>query len=248
MKISEFDDINHLLEELILQLKAALHDDCLGIYLYGSLVWGDFNYDSSDIDILVIVKNDISSNEFSELNKMHDLIVQEFPFWNDRLEIAYITKDTLQNIKSKSGKVAIISPGEPFNIKDAGIDWLINCYLLQNMSKILFGIEPESIIQPISKEEFLRSVKQQALEWRDWISNTKDSVTYQYYAVFTMCRAFYVLKNGEQVSKIVAARWVARNYPKWKDLIEQAITKAKEESVYAQVCGFVNEVIDLIKG
>jgi predicted nucleotidyltransferase len=248
MRITNFDDINHLLEELVLQLKTILTDNCLGVYLYGSLVWGDFNYNSSDIDILVIVQNDISPNEFSELDKLHNLIAQEFPFWNDRLEIAYIAKDTLQNIKSKSGKVAIISPGEKFNIKDTGTDWLINCYLLQNMSKILFGPKPELIIEPITKEEFLQSVKQQALEWRDWISHTKDSTAYQYYAVITICRAFYVLRNGEQTSKIVAAKWVAQNYPQWKNLIEQAIAKEEVESAYAQVYDFVNEVTALIEG
>ena len=53
MKITNFDDINHLLAALVLQFKAVLNDDFLGVYLYVSLVWGDFNYETSDIDILV---------------------------------------------------------------------------------------------------------------------------------------------------------------------------------------------------
>ena len=41
MKLSrtDFDNVNNLLEELLLQLKVFLKDDCLGVYLYGSLAW-----------------------------------------------------------------------------------------------------------------------------------------------------------------------------------------------------------------
>jgi predicted nucleotidyltransferase len=246
LKYTNFDDVNHLLEEIVQQIKVTIEDEYVGIYLYGSLVWGDFNCDKSDIDILVIIKNDLSTKDFSKLNKVHQLIVKHFPAFNNRLEIAYISITTIKNIKLKEGIVAIISPGEEFNLKPIGTDWVINSYLLQNKSITLAGPKPELIIGTITQNEFLENVKQQLFEWKDWISNTKDSVPYQGYALITICRAFYVLSNSEQASKIEAAIWVAQKYPKWKNLIDKAIKKNGEESIYNQVCDFLYEVIDVL--
>jgi predicted nucleotidyltransferase len=251
---TQFDDINHLLEESVSGLKNILSDNLIGIYLYGSLVWGDFDHAASDIDILVALKDDITNENFKELDKFHALLVKHSPFWNDRIEVAYISLNVLKNFKSQVGKVAVISPGEPFNIKKPGKDWLVNYYLLQNSSIILYGPDPKLIIAPISKAEFICYVKDQALEWKNWIVHTKNSVGYQYYAVLTICRALYVVHNGEQVSKLKAGEWMIKKFPKWKDLINRAITRNQvnivEEyeahSIYKEVHAFVNDIIDLI--
>ena len=116
----------------------------------------------------------------------------------------------------------------------------------------MLGPNPKSIIELITKDDFLKTVKQQALEWREWISHTKDSVAYQYYAVLTLCRAFYVLQNGEQTSKIKAGKWMVHQHPKWAPLINKAISKnhAKIEATdlnYQEVYNFTNEIISLIE-
>ncbi len=255
MSNTPFEDVNHLLEELASGLKNRLNDLLVGIYVYGSLVWGDFNHDSSDIDIIVALKTDLTNDYFKELDKFHALLVKHFPAWHDRIEIAYISLNVLKHFKHQVGKVAVISPSEPFNIKNAGKDWLINYYLLQNSSIILFGPEPKSIIDSVSKNEFICNVKEQAITWKDWVTQTKTSVGYQYYAVLTICRAYYVLNHGEQVSKLKAGTWMLEEFPAWKNLIEKAMSRNQTDrdskhdahSTYPEVYAFVNEVIDMIE-
>ena len=75
---SKFEDINHLLHTLVSTLQENLGDNLIGIYLFGSLVWGDFDYKTSGIDILVATKNDINPEAFSKLDKVHLFMFRQF--------------------------------------------------------------------------------------------------------------------------------------------------------------------------
>lgn len=185
---------------------------------------GDFDYDTSDIDLLVVTNTDIKTHEFSILNEMHITLVEHFKNWDDRIEIAYIAKKALKTFKKLDSQIAVISPGEVFNTKNAGIDWLINWYLIREKSITLLGDSPCLLIDNISKAEFIDAVKKQAREWADWVKHTKGSRPYQAYAILTICRALYAITTGEQVSKKQAASWVSQKHPEWAALIEQALT------------------------
>src|SRR6266540_2885494 len=99
MQLTPYPDINDLLDTLLSQIQAVLHQKLVGVYLYGSLVWGDFDYDISDIDLLVATSSDIDDNEFSDLQRMHQDFVDQYKRWNDRIEIAYLSVAALQTFK-----------------------------------------------------------------------------------------------------------------------------------------------------
>lgn len=250
-----FSDVDYLLSELVSGLKALLKDNLLGIYLYGSLVWGDFDHAASDVDIFIALNDELTTKDFDVLDLFHAVLIQRFSAWNDRIEIAYASQITLKNIKNKIGKIAVISPGEPFHIKNAGTYWLINYYLLQNKSIILYGSSPKLIIAPISNNEFVAQVKKQAIEWQDWIVHTKKSLGYQYYAVLTLCRAMYVIYKHEQGSKLKAGAWAKNQFPKWQTLIQKSLTKAELNDAshdlinktYQEVTAFVAEMVQHIQ-
>lgn len=254
-RITSFDDINDLLQCLLVNLQSILGEKLVGIYIYGSLVWGDFIYHTSDIDLLVVTAVDIDENDFTTLNEMQDRLVKNFDHWDDRIEIAYLSKEALKTFKYKRSTIATISPGEPFNIKKAGIGWLVDWYCVQENSVTLFGPDPRTLIEPISKSEFLMAVKNHALEWREWVTQTKNSQGFQFYAVLTLCRAFYALNHGEQSSKTTAGQWAKKAYPQWADLIEKAITwrinpkdvKVDSTSTYPEVQRFVHEMLSTLK-
>ncbi|MCB0095403.1 MAG: nucleotidyltransferase domain-containing protein [Caldilineaceae bacterium] len=195
---TEFSEVNHLLNDLLSGLQSILKEYLLGVYVYGSFVWGDFDETTSDIDILVALNQEMTPEEFTALDDLHANLVQHFPGWNDRIEVAYASYRMLQHFKIEQGQIAVISPGEPFHLKRAGTDWLINYYLLQTNSLILYGPSAKSIIAPVSNKEFIEHVKKQAIEWQDWVIHTRNSLGYQYYAVLTLCRALYVLHHQER--------------------------------------------------
>jgi predicted nucleotidyltransferase len=47
-----YADVNQLLEQLLSSLQTILGKKLVGLYLYGSLVTGDFDHECSDIDLL----------------------------------------------------------------------------------------------------------------------------------------------------------------------------------------------------
>lgn len=53
-------------------IPTRLGDTLVGIYLFGSLVWGDFDEDTSDIDILVVLTHDVNADVFATLDAFHD--------------------------------------------------------------------------------------------------------------------------------------------------------------------------------
>ena len=131
MSPTPYPHINDLLAALLARMQPILADKLIGLYLYGSLVWGDFDLECSDIDLLAAISDDLNDAEFNALQHMHDAFVAEHLAWNDRLEIAYLSLDALKTFKTRRSNIGIISPGEPFHIKDAGIDWLMNWYFVR---------------------------------------------------------------------------------------------------------------------
>jgi len=198
------------------------------MYLFGSLVWGDFDEDVSDIDLLVVTRSPLVANKFEQLKQMHHNLVKIYKNLDNRIEIAYVPLSALKSFKRQTSEISVISPGEPFHKKEVGIDWLINWYNVLEQSKTLFGPPPVEIIEPISKEEFIERVRDQAKEWDNWVINTKDSRPYQSHAILTMCRALYAYRKGKQTSKKQAALWVMDELPEWAELIKNAL-KWREE-------------------
>ena len=215
--------IQPVLETITSQLPTQLGDTLVGIYAYGSAVWGDFDDDISDIDLLVVLTRAVDSDLFARLDAWHQTLESRFPVWAGRIEIAYISTTALQTFRTHNSPIAVISPGEPFNIKEAGIDWLINWYTIRQQSVVLYGAAVATVIPAISADEFRDSVRQQVGEWRDWVSHTRDSRPYQAYTILTMCRALYAWHTGQQASKRVAAEWAMQQLPTHAGIIANAL-------------------------
>ncbi len=54
------------------------------------------------------------------------------------------------------------------------------------------------------------------------ISETRENLPAQAYAIMTLCRALYTICTGEQVSKQKAANWVSDTYPEETEIIADA--------------------------
>jgi len=230
--MTSYPEIDELLRELLCQIRRVLDGNFVGLYLYGSLVAGDFDPEISDLDLLAVTSSDIDGQEFEQLRRMHDALVVENPEWENRIEVQYIAANALRTFKTQEGQMAAISPGEPLNVKSAGKKWLINWYSVREQGRVLFGPDPQTIIPSISKAEFLQVVREQARYWVEWTNQSRDQRG-QSYAILTMCRAWYALQWGKQPSKIQAALWVRRHFPQWSRLIQNALVwrKATDEEL-----------------
>lgn len=223
MHQTRYADINRLLESLLFRMRHIFREKLVGLYLYGSLTTGDFDPESSDIDLLAATSADVSEAEFAALRAMHLDFECDNPGWEDRVEVAYLSVTALRTFRSKRSPIALISPGEPFHMKEAGRDWLMNWYVVREQGVALFGPPADALIAPITWEEFAGCVRDYATEWGDRINDVPDRKG-QAYAILTMCRALYVHMTGEQASKRQAAVWAQKELPQWSGLIQSALT------------------------
>lgn len=232
--LAEHPGIGALLDVILSRIQDVLGEKLKGLYLYGSLISGDFDCEISDMDFLAATSNTITEKELGELRKMHDKLGNENPNRLDRIEIAYVSLDALKTFKTKQSKIANISPGEPLHFLEAGRDWLLNWHFVRESGVTLFGEPPASVIEPVSKNEFVENVREQAAERAANVENAKRSRPYQAYLIMTVCRALYAVENGEQVSKKRAASWVKKRFPEYSALIENAFIwreQHRDESV-----------------
>ena len=221
MQITPYPDINSFFATLLFQLTIILEDRLIGVYLFGSLVWGDFDYGSSDIDLLVVTSSTITNNEFGKLDSMHRELAKTYTHAKEGMtEILYVSENTLQTFRTSRSPIAVIHPGEPLHMRDAGKEWLINWYSVQEKGRTLFGPSPKTLIAHITREEFIQAVREYANAFRSQINRLHSRPAYE---ILTICRAYYTYKNGEQTSKKRAAQWTAKALPQWATLIEDAL-------------------------
>ena len=109
MHPTPYPDINHLLDDLLSRIRAILGDKLVGLYLYGSLVWGDFDHDTSDIDLLAALTSDLDAEQAGALKAMHDDIARTYKAWDDRIEVQYLSLLGLKTFRTQSTPMAVIS-------------------------------------------------------------------------------------------------------------------------------------------
>jgi predicted nucleotidyltransferase len=149
MGLTPFADLDESLDGLLGEMRSILGGRLVGLYLYGSLVSGDFDRGSSDIDLLAVTSSGIDGEEFSRLQKMHADFAGKNREWDGRMEIAYVPAAALKTYKTRASEIAVISPGEPFHLKEAGNDWLINWWVVRGQGVALYGPPPATLIDPI---------------------------------------------------------------------------------------------------
>lgn len=219
---TQYPDIDTLIQELSEVMSTTLGDQLKGLYLFGSLVFGDFDQHTSDIDLLAMTTDEISDQQLADLRNIHDNFAAKHPEWNDRIEVDYVSLKGMKNFKDATCRIARIAPGDPLGYQDMNIDWLMDWYMVLRYGQTVLGPSPDNYIPDISRQEFIDSLKSYAPVW---VENVKEAhhVGYQSYIILSLCRSLYVYEHGEQVSKIQAAQWASQKYPEWAAFIKNAL-------------------------
>lgn len=217
-------DVAAILDDLQTGILSVLGDDLVGLYLFGSLVRGDFTLGTSDIDLLAATRRFMIEDDIDRLRGMHRELVARHPAWRERIEVAYQSLHGLRTWATERSPMGIISPGEPIHLIEAGAEWRINWFFVLDHGVTLIGPPPKAIIPPIPREVFIDAARELGLWWRERIHDVRDQRG-ESYAILTTCRALYTHHTGEHVSKQRAATWVAGRHPEWSGLIDLALER-----------------------
>lgn len=222
-----YPDVNAVVNELLSAVQAVLGPRLVAMYLYGSLAGGDFDPQRSDIDFLVVIRDELSDEMVMDLRTMHArLRSSELP-WASRLEGGYISRQAMRRYDPSQARHPWLGSDGHFAVERFGSDWVIQCYVIREHAIVLAGPEPRSLMDPILPDDLRRAQLATLREW--WAPQLQDvsrlrGPEYQAYAVLTMCRALYTLQHGTVVPKPAAARWALQALePRWAGLIERAL-------------------------
>ncbi|MGB4861471.1 MAG: aminoglycoside adenylyltransferase domain-containing protein [Tepidiformaceae bacterium] len=219
---TSYPDVDDLLSRLLPRVMEVLAKRLLGVYIFGSVVTGDYDENVSDVDLLVVVGSEITRAEFDELEGVYASIETAMPRWNDRIEVLHVSKEALQTFREQETPIAVISPGEPLNVKPAGIDWLMNWWMVRELGVTLHGPPPSTFIAPISDEEYRASIRAYAREFPGRIAE-RGGQKWQSYITLSLCRSMYTSAFGGAVSKQAAANWTASEFPQWAALVQESL-------------------------
>lgn len=210
------------------RIASILGPDLVGLYLSGSLVTGDFDQHVSDIDLVAVTSTDLAPPDAQALEGMHREIAEHDPTWDNRVEVAYLSREALRTFRTRTSRIGIASPGEPFHLVDAGRDWLINWYVLRERGLALVGPPPRTLVAPISRAKLVAAARERARSYRTWDQPTPHRNS-QVYTTLTMCRAPHTATTGEFASKPQAAHWTAAQLPEWSPFLEATLRAWRED-------------------
>ncbi len=216
------ENLSALLEEMIADFPNILHNNLIGVYLWGSLTYQAFDERCSDVDCIVVTRRDINEGEFSALGHWFEKSLKKNR-WTGKLDMRFVIDDEFLDKTSKCcgfhfGKlVRHGSDGNPIiwiNIGQSGITlW----------GKSAKEIAPQVTAQCLNEALLLE------LEYlkEDLAANASDNSDLAFfhnsYAVLTACRIFYTARNATLVSKDEASIWAMQETPKkWHSVIKTA--------------------------
>ena len=212
-----------VLEDIAASIHTVLGGDLVAIYLYGSYVSGGFDPGVSDLDLVAVTSAEVEEIDLAGLEQMHDDLISRHPEWDDRIEVVYVGRVTLEAFRTSHGRLAVISPGEPFHVReDRAAEWVQNWYLARETGIALHGPSAAAVVPSVEWPEFVAAAVQYAdqLSGRSLREVTPGHIAY---SVLTMCRAVMTVRTQTLASKQDAAAWARRTFPAWAWVVDAAL-------------------------
>ncbi|MBI4731331.1 MAG: DUF4111 domain-containing protein [Chloroflexi bacterium] len=224
--LTPYPEVNAVLDWMLAEEQAVLGSRFVGLYLHGSLAYGDFNPETSDIDFVVVTDGPLPAEAFTDLKELHTRLFAAGLPGSRKLEGAYIPKDNLRRHDPAHAPIPWLGVDGHFALEPLGSDWIIQRWILREKGIVVAGPPLAELIDPVSADNLREAVRGSLREW--WSPpfpspERFQSDEYQAYAVLTMCRSLYVLEHGRVASKPEAARWALEAFGEpWRELISAA--------------------------
>lgn len=223
--LTPYPEINALIQEWVERSHRRPGGNVVGLYLAGSLAYGDFVPGRSDVDLQAVMRNPLTEEELTAVERLHRDLERKFTNWANRVECSYVPIEMMLERTPPKGARPWWGFGTFYREAPAGSEWIINHYLLAKYGVALQGPDFKELVAVIDITEVRRaSARDLFAEWvpkmndRAWLADSH----YQSYLVLNLCRILHTVIDGEPVPKTAAARWTKATYPAWKDLIEEA--------------------------
>ncbi len=229
LTLTPITEVNTVLSHFTGNLHLTFPDTLIATYLTGSLTYGGFELESSDIDLLAVLSRPPTQNEIKALQECVQHIADKFPSWGNRIECSFIPEHWLSSTAIPADPRPYLNGGSIRSCR-YGNEWAINLNALHECGRAIHGPAPSllSTKVPISR---LQEASRLDLE-EEWLPRLDipspfeqpgyDPNHLRAYAVLTMCRILHRDHHSGVASKREAAAWVCSAFPEWASLVSEA--------------------------
>lgn len=189
-------------------LEAILGGKLVGVYLYGAVAFPEAA-PTGDIDFHVILEEELTDEERSALQALHDSLARRFPPLGAALDGYYLLlKDARRETPPKSQMWTGATDHS----------WALHCeHIRAGRRIVLYGPDPNEIYPPMKWSE----IECALLGELDFVE--KHLREYPDYCILNLCRLMYSFETSKVViSKAMAAEWAYDTFPAWRRLIDLA--------------------------
>jgi Domain of unknown function (DUF4111) len=224
---TQFAELNELLGQMVLRIKAILGDNFVGAYLQGSFALGDADM-YSDCDFLIVTRTALTPAQEASLRTLHADIRTQPGHWANHLEGSYAPQAELRGLSGLGAKWLFVDQGH----SGSEMEWSTHCntevvrWIVREHGVTLAGPDPNELVDKVEPEVLRTRMRQEVKGFLPgmltWIG--LDSPWAQRYAVTTLCRILCTLETGRVASKHAALLWAMDALdPGWQDLIRQTL-------------------------
>lgn len=220
-------DCDLILKEIVRSCRMALGDDLAGVYLHGSLAMECFNPVKSDIDILIVVREEMTAVQKKSL--MEDMISLNETAGQKGIEMSVVKRDHCRNFIyptpfelhfSNMHLEWYKSNPADYIEKMNGVDFDLAAHfvVVKERGRKLWGEEIEEVFGEIPGEAYWDSIK------KDIAEAENDVLEDPVYIILNLCRVLAYKKEGLVLSKKEGGKWGRRNMGGgYERLIQEAL-------------------------
>lgn len=221
--------VDDLMAQIFEGASAILGDQIVGLYIDGSLAYGDFDQ-SSDIDFIMMLREEVNAEQFAALRAMHERMSTSGKPMEDQIEGSYIPQAALWRFDPNNALHPNLERGSEERLKWAEHDsaWVLHRYILRKSGIRLYGPAPETVVAEVSGDELRAASVASFAGWAkglltEAVWTTPETAGYHSYIVLTLARILYTVKLGDVVSKKTAVDWGIATLPaEWHALLKAA--------------------------
>lgn len=217
-----------LLQVLTQRIQQSLGAQLVGLYVHGSIAFGCFQWQSSDIDLLIVTHSVPTEAQkraliqvFLELTplappkglEMSAVLVQDcvhfryptpFSLHFSPMHLAACKKDLTEYCRNMHG---------------VDRDLAAHFTVVRQVGIPLYGPPPRQIFGPVPRICYLDSI------FRDVADASQEIIDNPVYFVLNLCRVLSYLQNGIVCSKETGGLWALKHLPEcWHPLLQQCLT------------------------
>ncbi len=207
--------VSSVLESIASLFKEELNDNLAGIYLHGSLAMGCFNPETSDIDLLVVVRRKLTLQTASRIAKRLLVIDDELPN-EGGIELSVVLESSLNEFVYPTPFEFHYSPlhRDKYRTDENYIcggredpDLAAHLVVAYHRGAALYGKPLREMMRPIDKRFYVKSILYDVEDALQGILETPE------YYVLNLCRVLYYLKEGVVSSKREGGEWGLKMLP-----------------------------------